>query len=307
MRMLWLTLLLMMAPPAMAAPRPDSAIAAVVGSEAISAYDVGNRLKFVIISSGLPDTPEAAQRLRPQVLRALIDERLELKEAAAFGISVSDQDVAAAVADIEKDRGMKPGAIFALLDKNNLPHDTFTSQIRAQLAWRQFVIKRIRPGVRVSDEEVALMGKLPAVSAAAQEFKIAVLTLPVDKPDREKEMARLARKLVGDIRKGASFEEISRQFTGSKGESFWVRPGQLDPAAARILATASAGTVTDPVRTQAGYVIIKIHEARALGGDKPAPEPDAARIRNVLFQQKIELEAQKYLRNLRRDTFIEVR
>jgi peptidyl-prolyl cis-trans isomerase SurA len=39
----------------------------------------------------------------------------------------------------------------------------------------------------------------------------------------------------------------------------------------------------------------------------PAALPDREQIRQVIFRQKLELEAEKHLRNLRREAFIEVR
>ena len=39
----------------------------------------------------------------------------------------------------------------------------------------------------------------------------------------------------------------------------------------------------------------------------PAELPDEGRVKQALVQQRLELEAAKYLRNLRRDAFIDVR
>ena len=56
-------------------------IAAVVNDKVISAYDLGMRLKLVVVFSDLPNTAETRQRLIPQVLRMLIDEELKRQEA----------------------------------------------------------------------------------------------------------------------------------------------------------------------------------------------------------------------------------
>ena len=56
-------------------------IAAVVNDEVISVFDLVSRMRMVMISSNMPDTPETRQRIATQVLRSLIDEKLELQEA----------------------------------------------------------------------------------------------------------------------------------------------------------------------------------------------------------------------------------
>ena len=44
-------------------------IAAIVNDAIISSYDLNQRIKLVFASSGIPDTPENRNRIRPQVLR----------------------------------------------------------------------------------------------------------------------------------------------------------------------------------------------------------------------------------------------
>src|SRR5437868_12286975 len=61
------------------APRAQDSlqIIAVVNDDAISKVDLVVRIQLVIRSTGLKDSPEVRARLAPQVLRALIDERLK--------------------------------------------------------------------------------------------------------------------------------------------------------------------------------------------------------------------------------------
>ena len=83
------------------APRPAMAqdiqrIAAVVNDEIVSIQDLRERVRMVIVTSGLPNSPEVAQRLAPQVLRTLIDEQLQLQEAARLNISITEEELAQA-------------------------------------------------------------------------------------------------------------------------------------------------------------------------------------------------------------------
>jgi len=58
-------------------PSNIQSIAAVVNDEVISVFDLLERMKLVILSTDLEDTPETRQRLLPLVLRSLIDERID--------------------------------------------------------------------------------------------------------------------------------------------------------------------------------------------------------------------------------------
>lgn len=57
------------------APAQDvQRIAAVVNEKVISIFDVQQRMRLLISSSGLPNNAETQRRIAPQVLRELIDE-----------------------------------------------------------------------------------------------------------------------------------------------------------------------------------------------------------------------------------------
>ena len=55
--------------------------AAVVNDEVVSVLDLVMRTRLVILGSGVEDTPEMRRRIARQVLRRLIDERLQMQEA----------------------------------------------------------------------------------------------------------------------------------------------------------------------------------------------------------------------------------
>jgi len=187
----------------------------------------------------------------------------------------------------------------------------------------------VRPRIKVTDSDIAMAGTKYITPPQAkksnvpQEYRIGVIVLPVDKPSREKEIDLLGAKLVKEVRGGASFEETYRQFSsaaagaGGKFEPFWIRPEQLDPSVAKALEATNSGAITDPVRTHDGLTIIKVYETRNIDGSKPAPgeapqenapkPADHDQVYSLLFQQKMELEAQKYMRNLRRETYIDIR
>ena len=95
------------------ARRGAASILAVVNGDVISQGDVDNRGRLFALSTGLPVNQEIVERLRPQILKQLIDERLRLQEVQRRKIVVPDKEIAEAIAEIEQRNGMPP-AIAAL-------------------------------------------------------------------------------------------------------------------------------------------------------------------------------------------------
>lgn len=267
----------MMAAVAQAAPTAkiattSSAIVAVVNDEAITPYDMNARIQFVLATTGISDSPDAIARLKPQILRALVDERLQIQEARKNNIELTDKEVTQAIASIENQRGMAPGAIENMLRTNRIPTETFTNQVRSQIVWGKLLQRKVRSQIKITDEEIAQMTRRLSTPVIKQELKIALLQLPVDKPARDKEVRQAAEKMVLEVRGGASFEELARQFAGGaardggKLPTFWVRPDDLEPAIANALKGAKEGSVSDPLKNAMGYTLIKVYETRDLPG-----------------------------------------
>src|SRR6185312_11484830 len=86
-------------------------IAAIVNEDVISMYDLNARTELIVVTSRLPDTQEIRRRIQPQILRAMIDERLELQEAKRRNVSVSQADIQRAVSSIEAENNLPSGGL----------------------------------------------------------------------------------------------------------------------------------------------------------------------------------------------------
>src|SRR5579863_1236017 len=128
-----------MAAPAVPPPAPVQAtrIVAVVNGDVISNADVNNRTRLFALSTALPMTPDVLDRLKQQITRLLIDERLRMQEEQRRKIVVSDAAIANAIHDIEARNGMQPGALRQKLAADGVGLRTLIDQLRTQIGWGQ--------------------------------------------------------------------------------------------------------------------------------------------------------------------------
>jgi peptidyl-prolyl cis-trans isomerase C len=73
----------------------------------------------------------------------------------------------------------------------------------------------------------------------------------------------LAKRLQIEIKKGARFEDLARRHStcpskSSGGDLGWFGPGKMVKEFEEACKKVGVGTVTDPVRTQFGYHLIKV-------------------------------------------------
>jgi len=260
------------APPADQPMADASRIAAVVNGDVISEADIANRARLFALSTGMGLSPEVIDRLRPQILRQLIDERLRVQEAQRRKIVIQDAQIAAAIKDIETRNNMQPGALRAKLASDGVSAHTLIDQIRAQLAWSQMLREIVSQRVSVSDSDVAEQQKLAAQRIGQTEYHLAEIFIPVDDPANSADAQRFAETVISELHAGAAFAVVAAQFSQAQsalegGELGWVQINQLDPAVARIVTQMPVGAISNPVRVPGGFSVVTLQAKREIGNE----------------------------------------
>ena len=242
-------------------------IVAVVNDEAISAYDLEQRLNLIIRSSNLADSQEARQRLAPRVLNSLVEEALQLQEAKRLGITVPEKDLDAALGVIERQNNLPPGRLPDFLKSRGIDRRTLDHQVRANLAWSQVVRRLFARTINVTDAEVEVALERIKENADKPRLLLAEIFIAVDSPSEEPAARSNAMRIFEEIKRGASFPLLAFQFSESSsaqngGDLGWVQPGELEPEVGNILLNMPARTVTEPIRTASGYYIMLIRDRR---------------------------------------------
>jgi len=244
-------------------------IAAIVNDEVISRYDVEQRVQLVISTSRLDDTAEMRRRLRQQVLRGLIDESLQSQAAQQHSIKVSQGDLDRAYSFIEKQNNVPRGGLDRFMESKRIPKSALESQLRAEISWSKLVRRRLSRSVQIGDEEIdEVLARLRA-NAGQSEQQISEIFLPVDTPEQEEEVRRASMSLLQQLREGADYAAMARQFsrgaTSAQGGAVgWVQPGQLASALDLAIAKLEIGADSEPIRAAGGYYLLRLHQRRQI-------------------------------------------
>ena len=261
--------LFVLLPASTASAQDVQRIAAIVNDEVISRYDVEQRVGLIINTSRLEDTPKIRRRLRRQILRSLVDESLQLQAAKRHSIRVGKSDLNRAFRYIEKQNKLPRGGLDQYLATNGIKKPALEAQLRAEIAWSKLVRRRLGRNVQIGDEEIdEVLARLEA-NAGRNEQRISEIFLPVDAPEQEEEVRRAAIDLLRQLREGADFATMARQFsrgaTSAQGGSVgWVQPGQLADSLDQAITKLSKDGLSEPIRAAGGYYIFQLHQRRQI-------------------------------------------
>ena len=240
---------------------------AIVNGDIITGTDVSQRLALIVAANGGEVSEEEKQRLRLQVLRNLIDETLQIQEAEANEISISDEEVDATFRQVAQQNFKQDlDAFDQYLRTQGSSTDTLKRQIKGELAWSRLLRRNIQPFINVGDEEVnAIIERLKA-SKGTTEFRIGEIYMSATQ-ETAPQVAENMRKILEQIRGGGSFVAYARQFSEAStaatgGDLGWVRPAQLPQTLAEAAEQMQVGQVVGPVEVPGGFSILYLIDSR---------------------------------------------
>lgn len=260
------------APPAAA---PQVGIAAIVNDEMISAFDVEQRVRLLLVTTGVPYSPEAARAARLAALRALVDEALELQEARKQSVVITSEQIEQSFQQVLDSNKVTLEQFEQLMKQAGTSASTLKRQLGAELAWNQVVLRRYQGRLSVGADQIqAAIDRIKA-NAGRPESLVSEIMIAVDNPEQERPAQVLAQQLFDQIRSGARFSALARQYSqapsaANGGDIGWILPGQLSSELDDTLGQMQVNSISPPVRASGGWYIIGLRERR----QTPPPPPE---------------------------------
>ena len=260
-------------------------IAAIINNDVVSLQDLESRIDLAVIFSGLSGDAETRRRLAPQVLRRIIDEKLQLQETDRLGLRIGEAEVTSAIGRLAQPNGMTTEQLTSFLGNRGIDPERLRDQIRAELSWVRLVRSRLASRVVISEQQVDLA--LDAESEAGErEIRLSEILLPVYDPTRLTEVENQARGLMASIREGADFAALASQVSVGEGaerggDLGWVPLASLAGGLRSAVAALGPGQLSDPVRSPAGVHLFLVRELRQ--GRSISSDPDARKLAQIFF------------------------
>ena len=276
------------APPPAVAPATapaDSAAAATplsesvvvtVNDDVISTYDIIQRMRLLIVTSGIQPTEQNLPDIQKEAVRSLIDEKLELQELRSqgktqkFNLIASDSEVDDELADIARSNNTSATQLLANLSAQGVSPETLREQLRAEISWRGWIRGRYGQRLAIGDDQIKAYQKRLDAQAGKPQFEITEIFIDANRVGGQPQAEQGAAQLIGEIQKGAPIAAVARQFSNSPsaangGEVGWISTGELPPEVDRVLDSLRPGQLAPPIPVKDGVYIIYLKDKRAGG------------------------------------------
>lgn len=267
------------APPAAGAAQPranplSESVAAVVNDDIISSYDLMQRMRLLMITSGMQPTQENLPQLEQEALRSLIDEHVQMQELRRvekeqkITIISNDKEVDEEIQSIAQGNNMSAQQLLAQLSAQGVNADTWRAQIRADSSWQNWISGRYGSRLRIGEDQIKAFQRRLSESASKPQYQVSEVFIDAARVGGADVALNGARQLVAQIQQGAPFPAVARQFSAAAtaangGDAGWVSPGEMPPEVDVALEQLRPGQLSTPIPVKDGVYIVYLRDKRS--------------------------------------------
>jgi peptidyl-prolyl cis-trans isomerase SurA len=268
------------------------------------------------------------------ILRELIDQQLLLEKGKELGIT-GDSEVTKQLYKMMKDLNLKSlDDLEEEAKKQGISFEDFKESIRSGIVSEQVIGREVGSHISstIKDEDVRafytkhqselegpeevslseiLVSTQPAVSSSQSKDSTTTPPAPLpEDPAKVAEAETKAKGLVEQLRKGAKFEDLAKQYsdgtTAAQGGPLGVfKRGELIKEFEDTTFSQKPGGFTDPIRTKQGFIILKVNAHRAAG--VPPLKEVEEKIKEAIYAERMAPAARAYLTKLREQAYIDIK
>jgi peptidyl-prolyl cis-trans isomerase SurA len=271
-----------------AKPKLSESVAALVNDDPISSYDLRERMRLLVATTGVQPTEENLPQIEREALRGLVDERLEMQEVKTIEkkqkdlhLEADDQEIDATIGDMARQSGISKEKLIATLKGDGVDIRTLREQIRAQMSWNHYIGARFRDAVVIGDNQVSSAMDRANADSLKPQYNVADIFLDASHVGGQEAAETGAHQLILQMQNGAPFGAVARQFSAlptaaNGGDEGWVTEEQLRPEVRAAVQQMHPGDLSQPIVTSNGVYIVMLRQKKAGSTDQVVELKQAA-------------------------------
>ncbi len=284
----------------------EMSIKILVNDNPISDYDIDQRQRFLAITTQEKPGPE----LKKKATDMLIDERLQIQEGQELGATADEDEVTKILGDMAGKNNLDINGLTTALGRAGVNIKTLKDRIRAQLVWQDVVRRKFRREIQIGDVDVdqALSDSAEA-GAGESETTLQLRQVKFSLASNADERTIVAQIAAAEALRArfnncANVTDLAKSTAGATVQTLQDQQTSTLTQPARLLVmNAKVGQMTPPTVTRSGVELYAVCGKVSTKGDTKVREATQRKLMN----QEMMIRAERLLRDLRQDAFIEYR
>jgi peptidyl-prolyl cis-trans isomerase C len=289
--------------------------AVTINGENISRVKVQAQVDHLInqrgLNSGGITQPSVYKQMQEEVVDQLIVQELLWQEAKRRNFIVEDDYIDARLQEMKSGFDTERAFLFKI-EAGGFTEETYREDIRQQVSVKRMISEGIASSIAVSDEDVEhfYSTNIEQMQKPLEVRARHILIKPNSTALADHEAAKQeADSILAEIRSGADFVELAKDRSQGPsaprgGDLGYFGPGQMVPAFEQAAFALQPGEISEVVKTQFGYHVIKLEDRR--GGETAAIAEVTEQIRDYLGQLALQNAVEVLVTTLREEGGVEI-
>ncbi len=280
-------------------PLKAQTVAAIVNGEAITQFDIDQRIKLAMLT-----THKAISR--KEALDELINDKVKIREGKKYGLDMSAADIDGAFTNMATRMRLTPEQLTKMLESAGVRPATLKNRMKADMTWSNLLRGRFQSSFIVAEKDLKGIGD---DKAGAESFEYLVRPIVLLVPRGSGQAAIDSRRKEAESLRGRiqSCDEALDLFRAMRNaairDQLTKTSADLPPNLRAILDKTPVGHLTPPEVTRQGIEMVALCSRKPTTADTPAKRE----ARDKIFAQKYEAKSKSYLQQARKGTMIEMR
>ncbi|ATC93667.1 peptidylprolyl isomerase SurA [Pseudoalteromonas tunicata] len=255
-----------------------------------------NRVKSRALTDGQSLPTDDALRL--QAIERLINQELLMQMSERMGLQISDAQLDQTLMMMAKEQGGTLADLRKTIESSGESYQAYREEMRVEMTTQQVLRSNVERRIYISLQEIEnLLTILEQQGQTNEEYDIGhiLIDLPADGNAQEIEDAKVrAEKVIKLLNEGSEFKRIAIASSGGSkalegGQLGWMSINEMPTLFAEAVKGKKAGEIVGPLRSGAGFHIIKVQDIRG----RQVVETVEVRSRHILIQPSIILSEEK--------------
>lgn len=284
----------------------ELSIKVLVNDDPISDYDIDQRERFLAVTTQAKPGPE----LKKKATDLLIDERLQIQEGRKLGVTPDEDDVTKILSDMAGKNNLDVDGLSTALGRAGVNVKTLKDRVRAQLVWQDVVRRKFRREVTIGevdvDKALSESGEQQPEGSDQTSLQLRQIKFEVSSGDQRAVAARLAEAegLRARFSSCATVTELANSVQGASVKSLSDQaPASLAQPARLLVMNAKVGQMTPPTLSPSGIELYAVCGKKAISATAEVRQQTERKLLN----DELSVRAERLLRDLKQDAFIEYR
>ena len=293
-------------------------IVAVVNQEIITFSEIekwGRPLQAEIHTEDRLERRERTQEVFRKVLDRIIEEKLLEQEAKKSGIKVTSKEIEGAVEEVKQKNKIGQEELEKALAAEGYTLEAFKKDLEKRILRSKFVHSSVKVEPKAGEKALAEFFQKNAnqyrVNESYRPAHILFLIPQEATPEQIRGIRKKSQRVLEKIREGADFAKMALEYsedTSSRkegGDLGYFKKGELLPALEREAMKLQVGEVSDPIRTEVGFHILKLLDRK--GGEPPPLEEIKEKVEADYYENEFEKAYQQFLSKLKEKSIIQIK